>query len=1401
MWKLVYAGLDRSKKQAEFKEAVADVLGTVDKIKGIVDKAVKYSPEASSIWAGASLGLEILANPVIEPGINRKGIAYVLSRMEWYWNLADIVLDKEIASSSSADLRENLQNHVVDLYKKLLLFQMRSVCLYDRNGLSVVLRDAIKLDDWTDKIKEVKDAETLVQKDLDQFTHQDMRVKLKEIRDAAWTQEQLFRQEVTRLQKMEQDNRDRECLAKLLLTDPRKDKERIQTTRGNPLWDSYHWILEHPGYDTFTNDPSSRVLWIKGDCGKGKTMLLCGIIDQLDRSTDPLSYFFCMATEKHQSSDTDVMRGLIYTILDHYPSLMPKLRAEYDKTQGKLFEMSNVNLNLQNVLTDMLKDPILEDAVFVIDSLDECITDRPALTKLIVHLSSSCRPKWIVSSRVWPEIQKEIGGIQGLVPITLEDEKNRKHVAKAVQSYIRARVDELAKKWDEEDKDSEGDESENDDENDNNKIDNEDLKRRVYDYMVANAEDTFLWVALVCQRLTESNVYKHRVLEELEQIPKGLHDLYKLMMDRILTSSESDRLKAVLTTACLAHRPLKSKEMAILVESMERYDEKAIRKTVRSCGSFLAYQDRTIYFVHQSAKEYLLDKRAEEIIPHGLEHHHLQISLRCLDVLKSKIGLKEDIYGLGSPGASARGLSRPKPDPLAPLEYLCLHWTKHLIDSGFAKVQDAETVNKVLQFFQAKFTSWLEALSLLGHLSVAVESIANIESALKSSSAAELIDFLWDARRFILNHAQVIGTTPLQVYSSALIFSPRSSKVREKFEWQVPEWIVSKPEMPEHWDACVQTLYIHTRSVGPLSFSPDGKLLAICREKQVHIFEVALGTSSYQLNLDESLASVAFSPCGTKLAVASQKGTIMILELGTLKCIQTLEDGDIYAVTFSPDGEQLATISADEAHVWNWRTGGNPVNVLQGHGSYATSVAFLPKGKLVTGSDDGTAKIWILATNSCEQTLQHDASVWSVTCSSDGGRLATGSRDKTAKIWHQKGDTGKWVCSQTLQHKQEVRTVCFSPDGRVLISGSLDNGLRLWDEAGVCIKTLYGHTKRTTSLSVTSTGKLLASGSADGTVKVWDIFTVLSPDPPPAEEECSSSLGDYVSRITSLSFSPDGQILISHSEEGETKLWNIGETCCTLVQEVPESYQLFFENPTIASAWLSHISLDEAAAMRDREGGISIWNMTTKKLIHRLDDKNTQSSVPEASTVTTDAVDIPDSKRDTARPPRHYKFGERLLVVSPDHEFLATSSKGDNIRVWDTASGECLLMMQKTRFKKPLALSRDPRYLFIYDDSKTWVRKLHSAPFPELDSGQTGTSKRSLRLTTQLGVLEAAVSDRVENIKLVGWGLILKGDWICRGAELMLWIPPQYRKLVLDALRKRFAVICPSGRIVMLQVA
>ncbi|EXL64564.1 hypothetical protein FOPG_19178 [Fusarium oxysporum f. sp. conglutinans race 2 54008] len=113
------------------------------------------------------------------------------------------------------------------------------------------------------------------------------------------------------------------CLKHLYVTDPRDDKQRILETKGGLLKGSYCWILKNDRFQRFRDDPQSPLLWIKGDLGKGKTMLLCGIIDELEKeSAKRLSYFFCQATEAQLSSATGVLRGLIYLLIIQQPSLI-----------------------------------------------------------------------------------------------------------------------------------------------------------------------------------------------------------------------------------------------------------------------------------------------------------------------------------------------------------------------------------------------------------------------------------------------------------------------------------------------------------------------------------------------------------------------------------------------------------------------------------------------------------------------------------------------------------------------------------------------------------------------------------------------------------------------------------------------------------------------------------------------------------------------------------------------------------------------------------------------------------------------------------------------------------------------------------------------------------------------
>jgi WD40 repeat protein len=66
------------------------------------------------------------------------------------------------------------------------------------------------------------------------------------------------------------------------------------------------------------------------------------------------------------------------------------------------------------------------------------------------------------------------------------------------------------------------------------------------------------------------------------------------------------------------------------------------------------------------------------------------------------------------------------------------------------------------------------------------------------------------------------------VYSTALLFSPPDSKIRQIFHPKIPVWIVLPPQADLNWTTCIRTLFpdISGKFAG-LEFSPDLKLLAL----------------------------------------------------------------------------------------------------------------------------------------------------------------------------------------------------------------------------------------------------------------------------------------------------------------------------------------------------------------------------------------------------------------------------------------------------------------------------------------------------------------------------------------------------------------------------------------------
>ncbi|MCJ1468553.1 hypothetical protein MMC07_007182 [Pseudocyphellaria aurata] len=767
------------------------------------------------------------------------------------------------------------------------------------------------------------------------------------------------------------------CLQDLRSTDPRVDKTRIENTKGGLLSDLHRWILEDDDFKTWRDNKESQLLWIKGDPGKGKTMLLCGIIDELKKSTtNVVSFFFCEAADSRINNATAVLRGLIYLLVKEHDSLVSHVR---DHAGEKPLDGENHWWALLNIFDSIIHDPSLQNTYCIIDALDECVTDlRRLLTFIAQNSSASPRVKWIVSSRKWPIIENDLCAAKHKRTLCLESKDGS---ISAVSRYIKLKVDLL--------KDMKG-------------LDDK-TRQIVQNKLSSNAENTFLWVAMVCRELEKVDRWQFRV-DMLNAFPPGLDPIYQRMMEHICNSNKADLCKRILAVILTVYRPITLQELTSFIDMPDISDNhEYLADIIGLCGFFLTLRDPTVYFIHKSVKGFLLEKAMDKIFPSGMKTVHYSIFSRSLQIMSDKLRC-HDIYKLKRPGFSIDLVEQPEPGPLAAVRYSCVYWVDHLcecnqswssswssswyalrrtqeykvrsltppdpdgyVSSSLGKwcylslsrfwiylwflislikvlwcdLQSVTNTNSNLQddgsvdkFLRQSYLQWLEALSLLRSLSSNAGRIPGLYA------------FVHDAKSFVLYNHSVIEKKSLQIYCSALVFAPEKSIVRETFEGYIPRWIQLKPKVQAHWNAARQTLEGHSDCVNSTAFAPDGKLI---------------------------------------VSESDDDNTVRLWDVDTGTACQTLEGHSDYgnSTAFSPDDK--LTVSGSDDHrirLWDVDTGATR-QTLEGHSDLVKSTAFSLDGKfIVSGSYDDTIRLWDVETGATRQTFGgHSGSIISTVVS------------------------------------------------------------------------------------------------------------------------------------------------------------------------------------------------------------------------------------------------------------------------------------------------------------------------------------------------------------------------------------------------------------------------------------
>jgi hypothetical protein len=119
---------------------------------------------------------------------------------------------------------------------------------------------------------------------------------------------------------------------------------------------------------------------------------------------------------------------------------------------------------------------------------------------------------------------------------------------------------------------------------------------------------------------------------------------------------------------------------------------------------------------------------------------------------------------------------------------------------------------------------------------------------------------------------------------------------------------------------------------------------------------------------------------------------------------------------------------------------------LKGHQNFVTSAALSQDGqRIVTASNDGTAKVWDTNGKLLATLKGHQSWVISAGFSPDGQRIVTASADNTAKVW----DTNGKLLADLKGHQDKVISAGFSPDGQRIVTASFDNTAKVWRVGGL----------------------------------------------------------------------------------------------------------------------------------------------------------------------------------------------------------------------------------------------------------------------------------------------------------------------------------------------------------------
>ncbi|KAF9642556.1 hypothetical protein BDM02DRAFT_3235751 [Thelephora ganbajun] len=565
------------------------------------------------------------------------------------------------------------------------------------------------------------------------------------------------------------------------------------------------------------------VYWLNGLAGTGKSTIAQTTAERILADGQLGASFFCSRDFEDRSN-----LKLIF------PTIAVQLARSYADFRSIFVPLVQSDPEIAhelpyNQMDKLVVRPLKESnvsTVIVIDALDECKDEEPTSAILSVlgqFVSKIPKVKFIVTGRPEPRIREgfRLPLLAEATDVFVLHDVNPSLVNNDVRLFLRRSFLDLARRrrglngWPPE---------------------------KQLDLLLERAAGLFVYAVATTKFIDHKHNNPKEQLERILQSPMSsvhegktrfrpdttLDSLYMSILQEAFGGddlADDSKVRSVLGAVILAANPFPPSTIAALLG----IDREGVSLRLSSVHSLLVLQediDHPVRPFHKSFPDFIVDptRCTDKRFHVSPPTHHRELLAGCLELMNQT--LEKNMCNLPDAVANCevknlRERTRRHLDPA--LQYACKSWHKHLMDER--TVRTPAITSALHRFLEKKFLFWLEVLSVLG---AAREAVDALDVAAKWLEASPTLDLVNDCFRFVMGFFEVISTSSMHIYHSALPLCPCQSIVRNLYELHARPLARIVHGLPNSWESSVATAKFPSL-IDVAVWSPCSKFIAAWR--------------------------------------------------------------------------------------------------------------------------------------------------------------------------------------------------------------------------------------------------------------------------------------------------------------------------------------------------------------------------------------------------------------------------------------------------------------------------------------------------------------------------------------------------------------------------------------------